>query len=228
VMQYLDAFKRRAAKTLNPDQASAVAAYADELVERSPLGETVTQTVMRPSPTGLVDAAGNPVLVPTPQTTRALRPEIPAAEALETARESSRFTTRRQWGEQKGVVTEATKTAERAVRDAVKTALPEIRTPLQQQGMAILARQVIDRRALMEANRDVVSLPGLVGANVGAVLGFAAHWLRNNQRRAGIYADQLSKALQSNDAASAAAILHRLGLGAAMRATVASAPVPVP
>ena len=93
--------------------------------------------------------------------------------------------------------------------------------------MAILARQVIDRRMLMEANRDVVSLPGLVGANVSGVVGFAAHWLRNNQRRAGIWADQLSHAIQSQDAASAAAILHRLGLGAAIQGTRAAPPLAV-
>jgi hypothetical protein len=153
---------------------------------------------------------------------------MPADEALEMARETSRFRTRRQWGEQKGVTMEATKTAERAVRDAVRVALPEIRTPLQREGLGILARQVIDRRAMMEANRDVVSLPGLVGLNVNAVVGFAAHWLRNNQRRAGIWANQLSRAVQSNDAATAAAILHRLGLGAAMQATVESTPAPTP
>jgi hypothetical protein len=226
VMQYLDVFKRRAAKSLSPDQAKAVAAYADELLQESPLGETVTQTVMRPPAMGSL-MAGQTASVPTPVTTRALRPDVPAQEALEMARETSRFRTGRQWGEQKGVVMEATKTAERAVRDAVKDALPEIRTPLQREGMAILAKQVIDRRALMEANRDVVSLPGLVGLNVNAVVGFAAHWLRNNQRQAGIWADQLSKAVARGDAATTAAILHRLGLGAAIQATTASAPLPV-
>jgi hypothetical protein len=224
VVAYLDAFKRRAAKTLNPEDAAAVGAYADDLIKRGPIGEDVTQMVMRPQ---ITPGRGVTGMVPTPQTTRQLRAGMPADEALEAARESSRFQTRKQWGEQKGVVMEATKTAERAVRDAVKEALPEIRTPLQQEGLALLAQQVLDRRVLMEANRDVVSLPGLVGANVHAVLGFAAHWLRNNQRRAGIWADQLSHAIQSQDAATAAAILHRLGLGAAIQATTPASPMPM-
>jgi len=226
VMAYLDLFKQRAAKSLAPDQAAAIAAYADELVESSPLGETVRRTVMTPSPTGLVDAAGNPVLVPTTQTTRALREGVPAAEALETARETGRFRTGRQWGEQKGVVTEATKTAERAVRDAVKAALPEIRTPLQQEGLGLLAHQVLERQAWREANRDVISLSGLVAANVNAVLGLGAQWLRNNQVRAGIWADQLAKALATKDAATVAGILHRLGVALGGQATAHQTPVP--
>lgn len=221
VMQYLDLFKRRAAKTLTPDQTHVVSAYADELLEESVLGETVTKTVMQPSPTGLVTAGGQPVMVPVPVQTRALRTDMRATEALGTARETSAFQTKRQWGEQKGVAMEAVKTAERAARNAVKDALPEIRTPLQQQGMSILAKQVLDRRLLMEGNRDVLSLPAAgmaaAGASVngflGAVLGFATNWLRNNQRKAGVWADQLSKAIQTEDAATAAAILHRLGIG---------------
>lgn len=73
-----------------------------------------------------------------------------------------------------GVVMEATKTAERAVRHTAKQAFPELKTRLQHEEMRILARQVLDRRMLMEANRDVVSLPGLVGATRIAVLRLAA------------------------------------------------------
>jgi hypothetical protein len=141
---------------------------------------------------------------------RQLRPDVPAEEALDIARTTSRFETRRSWGEQKGTAMEAVKAQERAVRDAFRQALPEARTPLERQGQAILAERVMDRQVWREANRDVVSLPGLVGLSANAVVGFAAHWLRNNQLRAGIWADQLADAIATNNAAAAAGILSRL------------------
>jgi hypothetical protein len=209
---YLDILERQAAKAVNPEHAATVRAVAADMIDQSVLGETVTTTVMRPSPTGLVNASGQPVLVPTTQTSRALRASVPADEALDIARKSSQFETRRSWGEQKGTAKEAAKAQERAVRDAVKQALPETRTPLEQQGQAILAEKVLDRQVWRELNRDVVSLPGLVGLSANAVVGFAAHWLRNNQLRAGIWANDLAKAIAAKNAPATAGILSRLGV----------------
>ena len=48
----------------------------------------------------------------------ALRTDVMADEALESARASSKWTTRKQWGEQKGTRIEAGKAVERAQRDA--------------------------------------------------------------------------------------------------------------
>lgn len=186
---YLDILEQQAAKALAPDHAATVRAAAAALVE-GPLGETT------------------PGLVPP----RALRPDVPAAEALDIARATSRFETRRSWGEQKGTAMEATKAKERAVRDAFKVALPEARTPLERQGQAILAQKVLDRQVWREANRDVISLPGLVGLSANAVVGFAAHWFRNHQVRAGLWADDIAKAIATNNAPAAAGILSRLGV----------------
>lgn len=206
---YLDILEQQAAKAVKPDHAATIRAVAAEMMNESVLGEPVTTTVMRPPSLGS-RMAGQTAPVPTPVTTRALRASVPADEALAIARTTSRFETRRSWGEQKGTAMEATKAQERAVRDAFKQALPETRTPLEQQGQAILAEKVLDRQAWRELNRDVISLPGLVGLSANAVVGFAAHWLRNNQLRAGIWADQLAKAIAAQNAPAAAGILARL------------------
>lgn len=194
-MLYLDILEQQAARALTPDHAATIRAAAADLL-KGPLGETVPVPTTSPQP--------------SQQFTRVLRPEVPAAEALDIARATSRFETRRSWGEQKGTAMEATKAAERAVRDAFKVALPEARTPLERQGQAILAQKVLDRQVWRELNRDVVSLPGLVGLTSNAVIGFAAHWLRNNQLRAGIWADQLAQAIAGKNAAAATSILSRL------------------
>jgi hypothetical protein len=211
---YLDILERQASRALTPDHAATVRRAAAELPE-GPLGETV------PGPT------------PTGQPLRQLRPDVPAEEALDIARTTSRFETRRSWGEQKGTAMEAVKAQERAVRDAFRQALPEARTPLERQGQAILAERVMDRQVWREANRDVVSLPGLVGLSANAVVGFAAHWLRNNQLRAGIWADQLADAIATNNAAAAAGILSRLRvrlptLGPLLEQLQAPAPAALP
>src|SRR4029434_1204351 len=54
---YLDILEQQAAEALKPDHAATVRAAAAELID-TPLGETVTTTVMRPSPTGLSPAGG--------------------------------------------------------------------------------------------------------------------------------------------------------------------------
>lgn len=220
--RYLDALKRSAAKQgLGASDVAAIVGKQRELLKSSPLSEDVFTTVMKPSPSGLVTPSGQPVMVPTQVKSRALRTDVAPAEALDVARSTSRWSTRRQYGELKGASVEADKAVERASRDAVKVAVPGAKDQLQLQGQAIKAKQVLDRKAFREANRDAVSLPAhVVGAAEIAqgrvpIMAMAANWLRNNQLKAGIWADRLASAMKRNDVREVSSIMNRLGVSGA-------------
>jgi hypothetical protein len=148
-----------------------------------------------------------------------------ADEALERARASGKWGNKKQWGEQKGAQIEASKAVERAERDSLKDAVPEVRPILARQGKGIRSAEILDRMEFRQANRDALSLPatvmaaGEVAAGKVPIMSFAVNWLRNNQMKAGIYADKLGKAIQRNDVQEVSAILNRLGVGTAAQAT---------
>ncbi len=216
-MKYLSALERSASKQGLPAQDVATLRNAAAEVLQSGLGKDVVTMVPKPHPT-LVGANGKPLTVLVPETTRALRTDVGAQEALERARATSRWDTRKAWGEQKGAATEASKAIERAERDALKAAVPEARPILQREGQAIQARETLDRMAFRAANRDALSLPahvvaaGEIAAGSVPKLAFAANWLRNNQLKAGIWADRLSKAITEGNVPEVSAILGRLGV----------------
>jgi hypothetical protein len=196
--KYLDALERSAAKQgLGADDVKLLRQAADDLVA-GPMGQTVT------GPSGAA---------------RVLRSDVPAAEALDSARASSRWTTRKAWGEQKGASMEASKAVERAQRDAVKAAVPEAAPLLAKEGKALTAESVLDRMAQRQGNREGVSMPAQITGAVEIasgnvpVLAIASNWLRNNGMKAGIWADALSKAIERGNAPMAADILKRLGVG---------------
>jgi hypothetical protein len=212
--RYLDKLERSAADQALPGRdVATIKAAAAEMLEQSGFGTTVTREVLRNSPSGLVGPSGQVVKVPVRETTRELRTDMMADEALRKARATSRWDTRKQYGEMKGADTEAAKAIERGARDSVKAAIPETKPVLQRQSGAIQAREALDRMGQRAANRDQVSLPGLVGASHSAVLGFAAQWLRNNQMRAGRYARQLEQAIARKDVQTVTDIMGRLGVG---------------
>lgn len=219
--RYLKALERSAAKQgLGADDVAIIRSKAQELLESSPLSEDVASTVMQPSPSGLLTSSGQPFLVPVQKTSRALRANVPADEALDIARSSSRWSTRKAWGEQKGASLESEKAVERATRDAVKDAVPESRPILRRQGQAIQAKKVLERQAFREGNRDQIGLPtyvtaaGEMAAGGAPKLAFAAQFLRDNQLKLGIWADRLGKAIDSQDVKAASDILARFGAGA--------------
>lgn len=166
-----------------------------------------------------IEAAAAPAVDPDGIPLRRLRTDVGAAEALERARANSRWSTRKSWGEQKGAEMEASKAVERAMRDSVKAAVPEAAPILRRQGQALEATKVLDRAQFRAANRDAVSLPahviaaGEIATGRFPVLAFAANWLRNNQLKAGIWADRLGRAVADGNAPQVAFILHRLGIG---------------
>jgi hypothetical protein len=217
--RYLAVLERSAKKQgLPADSVAAIKAAASELLNESPLATDVATTVMRPSPTGLVTASGQPVMVPTQVTSRALRTDVLPDEALQIARGSSKWDTRRSWGEQKGAAKEASKAVERATRDSVKTAVPKTRPEFQTQRMGIQAREALDRMTFRERNREPVSPFDVTTAAVEMsqgrppVLAVARHLLRENKVKLGVWAKQLERALSTNDEAAAAVILDRLGV----------------
>lgn len=224
--RYLSALERSARKQgLGADDAATVRNAAAELLE-GPMGEDIVQMVPVPHPT-LVQPNGQPVTVLTPKTTRALRTDVGPEEALDSARASGQWGTRKQWGEQKGATIEAKKAVERGQRDAVKAAVPEAAPLLKREELALRSEEVLDRMAFRQANRDAVSLPahvmaaGEIASGRVPMLAFAANWLRNNQMKAGIWADVLRKAIERKDVQMVDVIMRRLGVGAASQAAPA-------
>lgn len=218
--RYLQALQRSASKQgLPAKDVATIRSKAKELIEQSEFGEDVTSTVMQPSPSGLLGPNGQPVQVPVQVTSRQLRADMPAREALEKARATSRWETRKAYGEMKGAEVESSKAVERGARDAVKAAVPEAKPILQRQGQAIDAREALDRMQQRTANRETLSLPGLVGASASKTLGAAAQWLRNNQLKAGRYAKTLSEAIQRKDVQKVSEIMGRLGVAGWTQAT---------
>jgi hypothetical protein len=216
--RYLGALERSASKKgLPADTVATIRNATAELLE-GPMGKDVVKMVPAPHPT-LVGADGKPITVLVPEITRSLRTDVPAKEALESARASSKWDTRKSWGEQKGAAKEAEKAVERAQRDAVKDGVPGAREILKTESMALKAEEVLDRAAQRAANRDQISLPGAVmaapavAAGKVPVMAFAVNWLRNNQLKAGIYADVLGKAIAKGDVGRVVSILHKLGVG---------------
>jgi hypothetical protein len=222
--RYLEALKRSASKQALPsDDVAVIQSKARELLNQSPLSETVQKKTL--VPTGRISSSGKPVMKPEVEDVRQLRTDVTAKEALDTARASSRWSTRKSWGEQKGAAKEADKAVERAARDAVKTAVPATKPVLKQEAQAITAKKVLDRKAFREGNRDAVSLPahviaaGEIAKGRPPIVAMAANWLRNNQMKAGIWADRLGEAIARNDANSVSMILGRLGVAAEVQAT---------
>lgn len=224
--RYLKALSQSASRQgLPADDIAILRAKAAELLNESPLSETVMTTQMQPSPTGLVTASGQPHMVPTQVSSRALRTDVMPDEALELARGGGRWGNRKSWGEQKGATREASKAVERAERDAVKAAVPETRGHLQEQGQAIQARDSMDRMAFREGNREPVSPFDVMtaGVEIGSgnvpVLSMARHFLRQNKLKMGVWARRMEKAIVDNDDAAAAVILDRFGVERGVGAT---------
>ena len=218
--RYLTALERSAAKQgLSASDIAQIRNAAAELLQ-GPMGEDVITMVSKPHAT-LVDQFGKPIHVLVPQTTRQLRAAVPADEALTSARSSSRWSTNKQWGEQKGTATEAQKAVERGQRDAVKQAVPEARDLLRTESLSLKSEEVLDRMAQRAGNRDAVSLPahviaaGEIATGRVPVVAFAANWLRNNQLKAGVWAQSLGDAIEKGNASKVAFILERLGVAGA-------------
>lgn len=218
--RYLKALERSAGRQGLPgDDVAVIRAKVRELYEESPLSENVTTTVMKDSPSGLVDASGKPVQAPVEEVSRALRTDVDPAEALDLARGGGRWGNRKAWGEQKGAAREASKAVERAGRDTVKATVPGTREALREQGQAIQSRNVFQRMQHREGNREPVSPFDVTTAAVEIahgnlpVLSLGRAWLRENKLKAGLWAKQMEEALARNDTKAVASILERVGVG---------------
>lgn len=219
--RYLSKLKRSAGtQRLPADDVGIIETAQKELLDGS-LGENVATTVFKPgnaAPGRGTPGLHGPAMIPVQTTKRALRASTPADEALKAARSSSRWSTNKKWGEQKGTTTEVKKAVERAGRDAVKAAVPESKPVFNRYSQAIKARDVLRRELFREGNRDPISLPAAMvgGAELAQgklpVMAGIVNWARANYLKLGVHADELADAISKNDVKAAGAILARFGV----------------
>jgi hypothetical protein len=216
-LRYLAKLRASAARQGLPEQDVATIESAAKELLQGPHGMDVP--VPRQVPSAVLNAQGQPYTTTVMGTERRLRPGMPANEALEVARGSGRWGNRKAWGEQKGASTEASKTVERADRDAVKAAVPAAKPVFNRQGQAIQAKKVFTRGEFRQANRDSLGMPTIIAGAAEMAQGrppfmaMAAEFVRRNQVRMGVWADRLSTAIQNNDVETAATILRKFGVG---------------
>lgn len=208
---YLKILERSAARQgLPAEDVAAIRDAAAELVE-GPMGEQIGTSLKLTNPGGqLTITPGAPI--------RALRRSVPADEALDSARRSSQWTTRKMWGEQKGATTEAAKGIEKAQRDAVKVAVPATRPHFAAESQGIKARTLLERSDFRQNNRDALGIgpqimaAGEVASGKMPIMALAANLLRSGQLQGGMMADRLGNALRNNDVQLVTEILARLGV----------------
>lgn len=200
--RYLGKLGRGASRQMSPaDDVATIANERGKFERSSPLFQTVSTPAKISSE--LTNSAGSPLQTAAGVTRRVPRANVTAGESLELARGTSRNATRKSWGEQAGMSVEAQKALERAGRDAAKAAAPpEMQAALKAEGDLIRLKPILDRMMVREANRDAMSLPGLVGAAPALaqgkvpLLGLAAQWMRNNQLKAGMGAMRVGPAIE--------------------------------
>jgi hypothetical protein len=220
-LRYLRSLAQTARGQMNP--AGDVGTVTGEAAQftKGPLFQESAPTLKR-TPAGqvipilsAVNQADRTVTPLETTTTQVPRANVTVEEALNRARGTSRMGTRKAYGEMKGMATESEKALDRAGRDAAKVAAPELRPLLTQQGDLIRAKQALDRMQMREGNRDVMSLPGIVGAAPALaggkipLLGLLAQYMRNNQLKVGMAADRLGPQI-AQSAPTAGAVSEQL------------------
>ena len=223
--RYLKALEASASKQgLPAADVAIIRGKAAELLADSRLAKDVTTTATKPTSVA-TRMGGGPATKTVKVKGRELRDDMRAEEALETARATSRWSTRKAYGEMKGAATEAEKAAERGSRDAVKAGVPAAKPILRRESQAILAKKVLDRKAFREANRDPLGLPahvmaaGEIASGRPPIMAIATNLLRDKSLQLGIWADRLASAMKRNDVQEVTAIMGRLGVGATAQAT---------
>jgi hypothetical protein len=199
-VRYLDALTRNAGKAgMGREKVAALRDAAQEMLE-GVMGKTVTRNV-----------GGMNVSLRVPRT------DVTAAEALESARASSRWSTRGTWGPKdsaESVRNAAEKAVEKAQRDAVKAAVPEAAPLLSREAQAIKAEEILARAAFREGNNSMTGVAGAVEVGTGRLplLGFASKLLREGQLRGGVHVGRLAKAVQRGDVAQAVTAMKAMGI----------------
>lgn len=199
-LRYLDTLEKNAAKAgLGAEKVAALREAAEDTL-KGVMGRDVTTMV-----------AGQPMTV------RVARPDMTAKEALESARASSRWSTRGTWGPKstaESVKNVAEKAVEKAQRDAVKAAVPETAALLAKEAQAINAQDVLARAAFREASNSMSGIAGAVEVGTGRLplLGWASKLLREGQLRGGVRVGQLAKAIQEGNGPAVELALKRLGV----------------
>jgi len=199
-LRYLDLLEKNARKAgLGQDKAAALRGAAEDVLT-GVMGEPVTTMV-----------GGQAMTVHIPRT------NMTAKEALESARASSKWSTRGTWGPKdsaESVRNAAEKAVERAQRDAVKAAVPEAAGLLGKESQAIKAEEVLSRALFREGNNSMSGVAGAVELGTGRIplIGYATKLLRSGQLGGGVRVGQLAKAIQQGDGPRVALALKQLGV----------------
>ena len=169
-----------------------------------------------------------------PLTTQELRTDISTEEARDLAKASSKYVTGDTWGEAGRTMHQrASKAKESGIRRSVRDAVPAAASPLAEESRAISAREQLDRMGFRQGNTNIVDLPSVIMAAPKVagghlpLLSVAMTWLRRNKLRVGVMADELGKAIQSQDVKTTAEILTKLGAGAEIQRELNALPKPV-
>jgi hypothetical protein len=170
------AFAKAVGSPRNKGLAGVAAERAALLGEGQPLATTV-QTGMRLEPTGAVAANGQPLMRPVPVLERQFRATVPARDALEAARATSRARVKPMFGAPLSARDQASKAAELGIRDAVREAIPEkLASEMGRQSRLIDAQTVLG---------NALSGPSLLDA-AGNKTGFLMKLLKANSVRGGV------------------------------------------
>lgn len=226
VPRYLKAILQRVERQALPGaDRRAIQSTAKEVVEDSPLSRTVVEKVEKEVPSQILDDSGRPFTTKVIEEIkrRQMRPDVTPSEGMDIARMTSNLSTKRAWGSEAGAVgaKAAEKTIERATRDSVKAAVPEVRPLLQQQGRAMDARTLLDRATWRDANRDAIGMGGIAGvANGRPLIGALLQLIKEKQLDAGLAVGRLGPRIMRNAPATGDT------LQAAVRALLAGANAP--
>lgn len=213
IPRYLNALLRKVEGQITPGRdRTAIQNFGRELVKDSPLSartgstdltnptlevalERIAREAMNQGKSaGAVAGKTGPSASYASSRPRALRTDVKPSEGTAIVRNKSFFDK-----DASASSMAAGKTTERAVRDAVKQAVPATRPILRRQGDAMDAAQVLDAMATREGARDALGLTGAIGfSGSNPVLGLVAQILRNNQLRAGHLANTAGGAMQRN------------------------------
>jgi hypothetical protein len=179
IPQYLNSLLRRVERQALPRQdRTAIQNVGRELVEDSPLSRATT-----PAERARRHLSSRP---------RVLRSDVAPSEGLEIVRNKSFFDKDAKVGAIQGG-----KAIERAVRNGIKQAVPETRPLLREQGLAMDARESLDRANWRDANRDQIGMGGMLGvANGRPIIGALLQLLKENQLRGGLAAGRTGRGIQ--------------------------------
>ncbi len=201
VPKSLNVLEQKARWQMAPaDDVAMIRGKADDILQ-GPLGQNVPKLETVPGlPQQVFGPTGHQVVPATRMgNTRQWAANITPEKLLKILRATSKWETRKQFGEFKGAEMEAMKAAELAGRRDLGSMVPSLKPALTKQHEALTLYPLLDRMALRTANRDMVGLPAWVmaagsgGSGKGILLGLIAEGFRRGQLRGGFAAQDIGR-----------------------------------